>query len=116
MSASLPTAAAASLRTLGEHLSIARVRRNESQRVWAKRLGVSVPTLMRMEHGDPGVAVGLYVTALWLIGRAQALLRLADPKHDVGALELDVRAAIKRRAGRSATSVSARLERKETLK
>ncbi|MEJ1965268.1 MAG: helix-turn-helix transcriptional regulator [Gammaproteobacteria bacterium] len=69
----MPPAAAAALRSLGENLAIARVRRRESQRAWARRLGVSVPTLIRMERGDPGVGAGIYVTALWLMGRVNAL-------------------------------------------
>jgi len=110
--ATLPPAAAQALRQLGENLAIARVRRKESQRLWAKRLGVSVPTLIRLEQGDPGVGVGIYATALWLVGRVQALPELADPKHDRGALEMDVREALRRRAVRSAASVEARLGRK----
>jgi DNA-binding XRE family transcriptional regulator len=105
----LPPAAAESLKRLGENLAIARARRKEPQRAWAKRLGVSVPTLVRMESGDPRVAVGVYATALWMIGRAQALPELAAPAQDQGALELDVRAAVKRRAVRSAASVQKRL-------
>lgn len=107
----LPPAAAQALRDLGENLAIARVRRRESQRTWAKRLGVSVPTLIRMERGDPGVSVGIYATALWLMGRANALPDLASPDNDRGALESDVRAARKRRAKRSAASAAARLAR-----
>jgi transcriptional regulator with XRE-family HTH domain len=99
------------LRELGENLAIARVRRKESQRVWAKRLGVSVPTLIRMEQGDPGVGAGIYATALWLIGRVQSLAEAARPESDRGALELDVREAIKRRAVRTAASFEARLGR-----
>ena len=110
---SLPPAVAAALRTLGENLAIARIRRRETQRVWAKRLGVSVPTLIRMEQGDPGVSAGIYATALWLIGRVQSLSEAADPKSDRSALELDVRAAAKRRAVRSAASVEVRLARKD---
>ena len=108
----LPPAAAQALRTLGENLAIARIRRRESQRAWAKRLGVSVPTLIRMERGDPGVGAGIYTTALWLIGRASALPELAAPGSDRGALESDVRDAMKRRAVRSAASAEARLGRK----
>src|ERR1700722_21011981 len=89
----MPPAAAQALRSLGENLAIARVRRRESQRTWAKRVGCSVPTLIRMERGDPGVGIGLYATALWLIGRAAALPELAAPGNDRGALENDVRAA-----------------------
>src|SRR5215468_7651196 len=110
---SMPPAAAAALRSLGENLAIARVRRRESQRAWARRLGVSVPTLIRMERGDPGVGAGIYATALWLMGRINALPELAAPANDRGALENDVRAAIKRRAVRSAASVEARLGRKK---
>lgn len=108
----LPPAVAESLRRLGENLALARVRRQESQRVWAKRLGVSIPTLVRMEQGEASVAMGVYATALWLIGRASALPALAEPAADQGALELDVRRASKRRAVRSAASIRARLARK----
>ena len=109
--ASLPPVVAQALRSLGENLALARVRRKESQRVWAKRLGVSIPTLIRMEQGEPSVAVGVYATALWMIGRAAALPGLAEPKEDQGALELDVRGAARRRAVRSAASIRARLAR-----
>jgi transcriptional regulator with XRE-family HTH domain len=86
---------------LGENLSIARKRRRESQAVWAQRLEVSIPTLKRMESGDPGVAMGIYATALWLIGRADALAALADPTLDHGALEIAVRQAQKRSTRRT---------------
>ena len=107
----MPPAAAAALCSLGENLAIARVRRRESQRAWARRLGVSVPTLIRMERGDPGVGAGIYVTALWLMGRVNALPAVAAPAEDQGALESDVREALKRRAVRTAASIEARLGR-----
>jgi transcriptional regulator with XRE-family HTH domain len=97
---SLPVAVTGALAALGDNLAVARLRRRESQRAWAQRLGVSVPTLIRMERGDPGVGMGIYATALWLIGRANELPSLADPQADRGALERDVRAAVKRRAAR----------------
>lgn len=109
----MPPAVGAALHGLGENLAIARIRRRESQRVWSKRLGVSVPTLIRMEQGDPGVSAGIYATALWLIGRIQSLPETADPKSDRSALEMDVREATKRRAVRAAASVEARLARKD---
>jgi transcriptional regulator with XRE-family HTH domain len=108
----MPPAASQALRTLGENLAIARARRRESQRAWAKRLGVSIPTLIRMERGDPGVSAGIYVTALWLMGAAAKLPDLAAPVADLGALESDVRKALQRRAVRSAASAKARLGRK----
>lgn len=96
----LPAQAVKALRELGGHLAVARVRRGESLRGWAKRIGVSVRTVQRMEAGDPGVGMGVYAAALWLIGRADALPALADPALDRGALEIDVRAA-RARLGRS---------------
>src|SRR3990170_4408768 len=104
----LPPAVADALKRLGENLAVARIRRKESQRVWAQRLGVSVPTLIRMEQGDAGVSAGIYATALWLIGRVQSLPDVADPNQDRGALEMDVRDALRRRAVRSGASVEAR--------
>ena len=109
--ASLPPLAAEALRKLGENLAIARIRRKESQRLWAQRLGVSIPTLIRMEKGEPAVSIGIYATALWMMGRVQSLAELADPKTDQGALESDVRRALKRRAVRSSASIEARLRK-----
>jgi hypothetical protein len=70
-------------------------------RDWAKRIGVSVRTLQRLEAGDPGVGLGVYAAALWLMGRADALPDLANPALDRGALALDVRQAQERLARRN---------------
>lgn len=90
---SMPQATQALLRELGNNLAIARKRRREPVKAWAQRIGVSEPTLARMEKGDPSVAMGVYATALWLMGRDQALPALAAPEHDMGALQDAVRAA-----------------------
>lgn len=110
---SLPPLVQAQLRQLGEKLSIARKRRRESIKTWAARIGVSEPTVSRMEKGDPSVGIGIYATALWLIGRAQALPDLAAPEHDLGALEDAVRAA-KLRSVRKPLSIEARLAAKSS--
>ena len=96
----LPPQASASLSSLGENLAVARSRRRESLRGWAQRVGVSVRTVQRMESGDPGVSIGVYTAALWLIGRTDALAVLAEPALDHGAIELDARAARARLARR----------------
>src|SRR5690349_11101922 len=90
---SMPTAVLAQLRQLGDDLAVARKRRREPRKDWAQRLGVSEPTVTRMERGDPSVSMGVYASALWLIGRSQALTELAAPMSDQGALEEAVRAA-----------------------
>jgi transcriptional regulator with XRE-family HTH domain len=92
----LPQQARQQLLLLGENLTIARKRRRESLRTWAARLGISVRTVQRMEAGDPGVGVGIYVSALWVIGRAGALPSLADPALDLGALQMSIREASQR--------------------
>jgi hypothetical protein len=99
----LPPQALTALQALGANLALARVRRKESLRGWAKRIGVSVSTVQRLEDGDPGVGMGVYAAAVWLMGRSDALPALADPALDRGALELDVRVARERltRAGRA---------------
>ena len=93
---SLPQAAQAALRSLGNDLSTARKRRKQSLREWAKRLEVSVPTLLRMEKGDPSVSAGVYATALWMLGRHEALGQVADPKEDLAALETEIQTARRR--------------------
>jgi hypothetical protein len=35
------------------------LRRKESLRTWAKRLGVTLSTLQRLEAGDPSVSIGI---------------------------------------------------------
>ncbi len=89
----MPPSTVAALQQLGADLAVARLRRKESLKTWAKRIGVSVPTLLRLEAGEPGVSLGVLATALWLVGRDGALATLATPREDRGALELDVRAA-----------------------
>lgn len=98
---SVPPQALSSLQTLGDHLSLARLRRRESQRHWAARLGVSVPTLIRMEKGDPSVSMGVYASALWMLGLSGGLAELAEPAKDLRALESDVRQANQLRAART---------------
>ena len=90
---SLPSAAVSALRKLGSDLATARKRRKESLKIWAQRMRISIPTLVKLEQGNPTVSMGVYATALWLINRQHALGQLADPSTDVEALENDVREA-----------------------
>lgn len=92
----LPSGAASALRALGTDLATARKRRRQSQREWAQRLNVSVPTVARMERGDPSVSAGIYATALWLVQRHQALAELARPQEDLAVLEAEVSQAQER--------------------
>ena len=95
---------------------MARVRRKESLRSWAQRIGISVPTLLKLESGDPGVSIGAFASALWLIGRDGELARLAEPATDSAALELDVRAAKALGARRATSARSAAAKRAQKIK
>ena len=94
---SLPVAAMTALKAVGENLRVARERRGESLREWAGRIDASVPTIVRMERGDPTVGIGVYATALWLCGLTDALRNLADPACDRVALEMEIARASRRR-------------------
>lgn len=104
----LPPATLGAIQKLGADLAVARLRRKESLRSWAKRLGVSVSTLQRLEAGDPGVSIGILASALWLINRDGELGQLAAPEHDRGALEMDVREAVQLGQARAQASADAR--------
>jgi len=109
--AQIPPSTLAALANLGSDLAVARLRRKESLKTWSKRLGVSVPTLLRLEAGEPSVSLGVLATALWLIGRDAALGALATPKEDRGALELDVRQAESLGKERVRATAQAKLKR-----
>ena len=107
----MPPSTVAALEQLGADLAVARLRRKESLKTWAQRMGVSVPTLLRLEAGEPGVSVGVLATALWLIGRDAALAGLATPMEDRGAIELDVRQAEALGRERAQATAQAKLQR-----
>jgi hypothetical protein len=105
-SKTMPASAAAALRALGDDLKTARQRRGESLRAWALRMDVSVPTLVRMEKGDAAVGIGVYVTALFLVQRHQALGDVARPEMDAAALATEIARARAAHAPRKVGKVS----------
>jgi len=105
----LPPATLGALQKLGADLAVARLRRKESLRTWAKRLGVTLSTLQRLEAGDPTVSLGIVASALWLINRDGELGNLAAPEHDQGALELNVREAVALGLARAQASADAHM-------
>lgn len=67
------------LTRLGRLLRTLRLERNDSQADFAARLGVSIPTLRKLEQGDPTVAVGTWIDTLWLLGRLDGLATALAP-------------------------------------
>jgi DNA-binding XRE family transcriptional regulator len=88
--ADYPQAVLQQIEQLAQNIVIARKRRGESQAQWAKKLGISQPTMARIERGDPSVAMASYVMCMWLINQASGLADLIAPQHDHAALEKEV--------------------------
>ena len=89
------------LQSLGSRLRAERLRRNEAQAKFAARIGVSVPTLRKMEAGDPTVLVGYWAVALDVLDRAGDLDAILAAPEDLFARYDQIKAAPRRRASRS---------------
>ncbi len=72
-----------SLKALGARLREERLQRNETQRVFASRIGVSVPTLYKMEDGDHRVQLGHWAAALDILGHVADIDQLLMPKENL---------------------------------
>lgn len=73
------------MKLLGERLRDWRIRANQTQKDFAARIGVSIPTLRRMERGDPATSIGAWVAAILVLDRrrdVQDLLREQKPLFD----------------------------------
>ena len=78
----LPIPVTRALRKLGSDIKDARRRRRLPMSIVKQRASISEPTLIRIERGDPKVAVGSYATVLFVLGMADRLADLVDPKND----------------------------------
>ena len=105
--ADYPQAVVQQIAQLGQHIATARKRRGETQAQWARKLGVSQPTMARMERGDPSVAMASYVMCLWLINQAQGLADLIAPAQDHAALAQELARLRTPRRTRARTEPSA---------
>ena len=85
-----PQAVLRQIEQLAQNITIARKRRGESQLQWAKKLGISQPTMVRIERGDPSVAMASYVMCIWLINPSAGLAELIAPVSDHAALEKEL--------------------------
>ena len=85
----LPLKAERALRKLGQDIKDARRRRRIPTAIMAQRVMVSRGTLLRLEKGSPEVAIGIYATALFILGLEQRLGNLADIRIDEVGLDLE---------------------------
>jgi len=73
----------------GKDLARARRKRHLTSAMMAERIGVAKSTYVRIEKGDPAVAMGAYAMALYVLGFGEALGDLVDARHDEQGLLLD---------------------------
>ncbi|MBI5786348.1 MAG: helix-turn-helix transcriptional regulator [Rhodocyclales bacterium] len=90
-----------SLSALGERLRTARLTKGDSQLVFARRLGVSIPTLREMEQGAPSVGIGAWAAALWALSRLREMDGLLMPQESLFA-QLERPRQVRQRAPRRA--------------
>lgn len=85
----LPIPVTRALRKLGHDIRDARRRRRIPAEVAAERASISRTTLVKIEKGEPGVALGNYAIVLFVLGMTERLAELADPKNDAVGLQLE---------------------------
>jgi transcriptional regulator with XRE-family HTH domain len=85
------------LKTIGENIKLARLRRKLSTEQIAERANISRPTLWAIEKGSSTVAFGAYVQVLFVLGLEKDLLKLGS--DDVLGRKLqDAEMLVKKRA------------------
>ena len=88
---------------LGNRLRNERLRRNESQRIFAARIGVSIPTLHKMESGDSRVQFGYWVATLDILGRIDEMEHLLSAPENMFDKYQQSQRAVRQRASRRKT-------------
>lgn len=81
----LPIPVKHALRKLGSDIRDARRRRRIPAALAAERASVSRTTLVKIEKGDPGVAIGIYGSVLHVLRITDRLGDLVAPKNDPAA-------------------------------
>jgi len=77
-----PEDVALQLHLYGERVRTARVRRRWSKEELATRVGVGRRTIARLEEGAPGVGLGVFLAALWVLGLWETVKDVAAPDAD----------------------------------
>lgn len=77
------------IRKLGHDINTARRRRKLTVAMMTQRAGISKPTYLRVEKGDPNVSFGIYCMVLFALGEADRINDLLDISRDETGLLLD---------------------------
>ncbi len=79
------------LRIYGERIKTARIRRRWSKQELATRMGVERRTVARMESGCSGIGIGVFLTAIWVLGLWDTVEGVVDPATDKVGMFLEKR-------------------------
>lgn len=78
----LPREVLKHLEELGQRVRIARVRRRMSTDDLAQACGIGRRTLYRIENGEPGIALGTFLSVLWKLALLDTIRAVANPDTD----------------------------------
>lgn len=87
------------IKTFGENIKYARLRRDLSSEQVSERAGISRNTLIKIENGDEGVALGYYFRVLAILGLDKDLLLVAAD-DELGRRLQDAKLTVKERASK----------------
>lgn len=88
------------LKTMGEQIKLARLRRDLSAELVAERAGISRASLWRVESGNPAVAIGIYAAVLHALGNMDRDLALVAKDDEMGRQMQDLNLMTRKRASR----------------
>jgi branched-chain amino acid transport system substrate-binding protein len=95
----MPLSVAASLEKFAGDIRVARLRRRLTAEEVARSIGVHRSTYGRLEAGDPSVSIGLYASAVYVLGLGLPFDDVADPRRDEEGQLLDLVRLPKRARG-----------------
>ena len=88
------------LKTMGEQIKLARLRRDLSAELVAERAGISRTSLWKVESGNPSVAIGNYAAVLHALGNMDEDMLLVARDDEMGRQMQDLNLITRKRASR----------------
>ena len=88
------------LKTMGEQIKLARLRRNIATELVAERAGISRATLWAVEKGTPTVSIGTYAAVLHALGGMDKDFELIAKDDEFGRKLQDLNIRTRKRAKR----------------
>jgi transcriptional regulator with XRE-family HTH domain len=86
------------VKTMGEQIKMARLRRQISATLSAQRAGISRATLCAVEKGSPSVSIGIYAAVLHSLSGMDKDLLLVAKDDQLGRTLQDLKLTVRKRA------------------